>query len=239
MNQNQTDAQQPQPLSAAPATPCGGRGVVACLVILAVLCIDQALKVYVKTHFWLHESYEVTPWWQILFTENRGMAFGMDFIGTAPLAIFRVAAVAGFVYLLLRAIASRLPMSFIVCMAMIIAGAAGNIIDNLFYGLIFTESSEFAAPAELVAFGEGYGRMFEGRVVDMFYFPLFTWPDWVPLVGGRVFFNAIFNFADASIDCGAAAMLLFYHKTLGRVMGNGTKQETEEHEEQTVASSEA
>ena len=101
---------------------------------------------------------------------------------------------------------------------MVIAGAAGNIIDNCFYGLIFTASpldgTPGATPAVLTAFGEGNGSFLTGHVVDMFYFPLFTWPDWVPFLGGKVFFNAIFNFADASISCGAVAILIFYWRFL-------------------------
>lgn len=188
-------------------------------IILFVMLADQMIKFRVKTGMMLHESYRVTDWFQICFTENKGMAFGMDFIGTVFLTVFRIFAVAFFCFLLSRFIRRRYPMGFIVCLSMIVAGAAGNIIDNCFYGLIFTESvpafsSLFAEPASLVEWGSGYGEFLSGRVVDMFYFPLFTWPDWVPLVGGDVFFGAIFNFADASISCGAVALILFYHRFL-------------------------
>lgn len=188
-------------------------------IILFVMLADQAIKFRVKTSMLLHESYRVTDWFQICFTENKGMAFGMDFIGTVFLTVFRILAVIFFCFMLSRFIRRCYPMGFIVCLSMIVAGAAGNIIDNCFYGLIFTESapafsSLFAGPASLVEWGDGYGEFLSGRVVDMFYFPLFTWPDWIPLVGGDVFFGAIFNFADASISCGAVALLLFYHKYL-------------------------
>lgn len=162
----------------------------------------------------LYEKIHVADWFQICFTENEGMAFGMDFIGTMFLTIFRVIAVAVFVVILTRLVRRSYPMGLIVCLSMIVAGAVGNIIDNCFYGLIFTESIPYAAPAVQVPLGQGYGTFLSGRVVDMFYFPLFTWPDWVPFLGGRVFFNAVFNFADASISCGAAALLLCYHRFL-------------------------
>lgn len=190
------------------------RSIVSILVLLAVVVIDQLIKFEIKTSFSLYESYPVTDWFQITFTENRGMAFGMQFVGTMFLAVFRVVAIAFFAVALVRYIKSKAPYGLIICVAMIIAGAAGNIIDNMFYGLIFTESLPYAMPAQLVAFGEGYGAFLSGKVVDMFYFPLFTWPDWMPLVGGNVFFGAIFNFADASISCGAVALALFYSKYL-------------------------
>ncbi len=166
----------------------------------------------------LYERISITDWFQIFFTENKGMAFGMDFIGTMFLAIFRIVAIALFSWLLVKIIRRHYPKGLIVCLAMVVAGAAGNLIDNCIYGLVFTESLPvslpFSEPSQLVDFGEGYGSFLSGRVVDMFYFPLFTWPDWMPLIGGEVFFNAVFNFADASISCGAVAILLFYHKYL-------------------------
>lgn len=192
------------------------RGFIAVLIPLVVVVIDQLIKFEIKTTFSLHESCAVTDWFYILFTENRGMAFGMQFVGTMFLALFRVVAITFFCVVLYRFVRIRAPYGLIVCVAMVIAGALGNIIDNLFYGLIFTESQPFGLPAELVPFGQGYGSFLSGKVVDMFYFPLFTWPDWVPLVGGNVFFGAVFNFADASISCGAVALALFYYKYLSR-----------------------
>ena len=173
------------------------------------------------------ESYEIASWFQLRFTENRGMAFGMDFIGTGILTVFRLCAVAFFIYVLSKEVKKRAPIGFIVCLAMIIAGAFGNIVDNAFYGLIFTESAPYYAasfgtlPAHFVPMGQGYGTFLHGHVVDMFYFPLFQWPDWVPFLGGGTFFGAIFNFADAAISVGAAAMILFYYKYLSLLM-NGT-----------------
>ena len=195
------------------------RTILSLLLILFILVTDQALKIAVKTHMSLYEHIVVTDWFHIAFVENRGMAFGMDFIGTAVLTVFRIAAIIFFCFILRKAAKGLKPFGLILCIALIIAGAAGNIIDNCLYGLIFTESLPYVPgipfdPAAFTAFGEGYGSFLTGRVVDMFYFPLFTWPDWMPLVGGDVFFGAIFNFADAAISCGAIAILLFYNKHL-------------------------
>lgn len=188
------------------------RSLLAVAILIAVIVIDQLIKFEIKTTFSLHEIYRVTDWFQLFFTENRGMAFGMQFVGTMFLALFRVVAIVFFCIMLVRLVKRKAPYGLIVCVAMIIAGAAGNIIDNMFYGLIFTESTPYGEPASLVAFGQGYGSFLSGKVVDMFYFPLFTWPDWMPFIGGDVFFGAIFNFADASISCGAVALALFYYK---------------------------
>lgn len=194
------------------------RVVLAVSTILSVLIIDQWVKYLVKTGMLLHEKIEVTSWFYICFIENRGMAFGMDFIGTMFLCVFRILAVGVFVWLLVRIIKQRLPLSFIFCFSLVLAGAAGNIIDNCCYGLIYEASPTVGwacdIPAKLVPWGEGYGSFLSGKVVDMFYFPLFTWPEWVPFVGGEVFFNAIFNVADAAISCGAVALLLFHYKQL-------------------------
>ena len=190
---------------------CNCRAFVAVGIMLAVFVIDQIIKVAVKTNMHLYESIEVTDWFQIYFIENRGMAFGMDFIGTTFLSIFRIIAIIVFCVLLVRIIRRRLPIGLIACVSLVVAGAMGNIIDNFCYGMIFSESTPFQI-SSFVGWGEGYGQMMSGRVVDMFYFPLFTWPEWMPLVGGEVFFGAVFNFADAAISCGAVAILIFYNK---------------------------
>ena len=186
------------------------------LIVVAVILIDQMIKYEVKTNFSLYESYEVTGWFHILFTENRGMAFGMQFVGTMMLALFRVAAIGFFIYAMVRYIRRGVPTGLVVCLSLVIAGALGNIIDNMFNGLIYTESFPYDTPSQLVPFGEGYGSFLSGRVIDMFYFPLFTWPEWVPVVGGNTFFGAVFNFADAATSCGAVALALFYFKFLSR-----------------------
>lgn len=192
------------------------RTYVAIAIILVVMVVDQLIKFEIKTGFLLHESRQVTDWFYLLFTENRGMAFGMEFISTLFLTLFRMVAIAYFCMALARLVRQKAPMGVVVFVAMVIAGAAGNIIDNMFYGMIFSESTSWGAPAALVPWGEGYGSFLNGRVVDMFYFPLFTWPEWMPLVGGDVFFGAIFNFADASISCGAIGLALFYFKYISR-----------------------
>lgn len=192
------------------------RALLSVLLILTIIVVDQLIKFEIKTNFSLYESVRITDRFQILFTENRGMAFGMALFGTAFLAGFRLIAIGFFGYVLCRFVRREAPMGLIVCLSMVIAGALGNLIDNAFYGLIFTESQPYLEPARLVGFGEGYGSFMSGRVVDMFYFPLFTWPDWMPFLAGRTFFGAIFNFADASISCGAVALIIFYYKRLTR-----------------------
>lgn len=205
------------------------RAFVAASVFSLILLLDQFIKYKVKTGLLLHEKVEVTSWFQICFTENRGMAFGMDFIGTSLLTLFRLVVIGAFVYVLIRCLKNkRYPLGFIVCISCIIAGAAGNIVDNTFYGLIFSESPEYSpfllhqSPAHLVPWGEGYGDVFAGWVVDMFYFPLFIWPDWVPFLKGEYFFNAIFNFADAAISCGAVALFLFYRRYINGLLQTET-----------------
>ena len=191
------------------------RWMVATAIILFVLIVDQIIKYLVKTNMQLHDHIDITSWFQILFTENKGMAYGMAFSGTWLLTIFRLITIIPLFWILTRIIKKHLPMGLVVCLSMIIAGAIGNIIDNCLYGLIFTESypEYLGMPiAHVVPLGHGYGHFLDGKVVDMFYFPLFTWPQWVPILGGKVFFNAIFNFADSSISCGAIALLLFYSR---------------------------
>lgn len=215
------------------STPVKKRAWLAVLTILSVLVIDQIIKIAVKTHLSLGEKIDVTSWFKICFVENDGMAFGMDFIGTSFLTLFRIVAVGAFCYLLAGAVRRRLPMGFIFCFSLVLAGAAGNIIDNCLYGMVFEQSYPVGyalSPATWTSWGEGYGSFLSGHVVDMFYFPLFVWPDSFPLVGGKVFFSAIFNFADAAISCGAVALLLFYHALLSGPSLTG-KPEAEETDE--------
>ncbi len=188
------------------------------ILILLILVIDQLIKIYVKTHFAIGDDVKVLglDWFRIHFLENKGMAFGMSFgntIGKFLLTLIRlVLSVAIFIYmnkLIKRGEKKIIIYSF----ALIFAGAVGNIIDCLFYGIIFNESTVFAAATMFPADG-GYAPFLFGRVVDMFYFPLIdtTWPDWIPFVGGNNFrfFNAIFNFADASITIGVVLLLVSY-----------------------------
>ncbi len=184
---------------------------------LGIVAIDQAIKVAVKTGMYLHQSIRVTDWFQILFTENNGMAFGMEVFNKWFLTSFRIAAVVFLMYYIGRCIKRGMSWGYLVCMTMITAGAAGNIFDCMFYGMIFNNPP---APmvAELVPWGTGYGQLMLGRVVDMFYFPLveWNWPQWMPFLAGEhfIFFSPIFNFADASISCGVVALVLFYNQKM-------------------------
>lgn len=193
------------------------RGRISVVIIAAVILIDQLIKVMVKTNMFMHERIKIADWFYILFTENPGMAFGWEFFDKFFLTSFRIVAVIVIGFYLYRIIKRRLPFGYIICIALILAGAAGNIIDCVFYGMIFNNPP---APmiAEFVPFGTGYESLFHGRVVDMFYFPIIdtNWPHWMPIVGGEhfIFFSPIFNFADAAISCGIVALLLFYHKQI-------------------------
>lgn len=190
-------------------------------ISLAAIVIDQAIKIWVKTSMYMHEMIEITPWFKILFTENRGMAFGMELVDKLFLTSFRIVAVAFLIYIIGKQIKQGIDYLFLICLSLILAGATGNIIDCLFYGMVFNNPP---APivAEFVPWGTGYDTMFYGRVVDMFYFPLveWNWPDWLPFCGGEhfIFFSPIFNFADACISCGVIAVLLFCRKQLQAIM---------------------
>lgn len=188
------------------------RSVVILSLILLAIVIDQIIKIVVKTNMQLGESIPVFgDWFKILFVENDGMAFGWELLNKMFLTSFRIVAVAFLGYFLYKLLKNRkYPFGFVLCVAMILAGALGNIIDCLFYGEIFTSS--YGRVAEFVSWGEGYGTFMQGKVVDMFYLPLFTWPEWIPFVGGGIFFAPVFNFADACISCSVVALLLFYRK---------------------------
>lgn len=191
---------------------------IAIAIVVAILVIDQVIKIEVKTNMTLGEAKRVADWFYIEFIENNGMAYGMKFINKLVLSLFRLFAI-GFIGYYLAKIIKRdsTPRGYIVLVAMVLAGAAGNLIDCLFYGLIFDASTPFYV-SQFVPFGEGYSTFLHGKVVDMFYFPIVqtTWPDWVPYFGGSeyVFFSPVFNFADACISVGVVALLLFYRKQL-------------------------
>lgn len=197
--------------------------ILVTIIFIAVLVIDQIIKVNVKTGMFLGQRIEITSWFSLVFVENNGMAFGwMDLdSGKIFLTLFRVIAVCGIGWLICNQIKRGKPIGYIVCLTLIAAGAAGNIIDCLFYGLIFN-NPPFPQVAEFQPWGEGYGRFLYGRVVDMFYFPLIEWdmPKWFPVFSGQhcVFFSPIFNFADAAISCGIIALLLFYHKQTSQIL---------------------
>ena len=186
----------------------------AVAIILAILVIDQVIKIMVKTHMHIGESIPVLgSWFQILFIENEGMAFGMHFggsVGKILLSVFRLVASVGIAWFIVYLIKKESRKFLIVSMALVFAGAAGNIIDSCFYGLVFSESSYEVA----TMFPEegGYAPFLFGKVVDMFYFPIIdtTLPDWLPIWGGEhfTFFNAIFNFADAAITIGIFMLII-------------------------------
>ncbi len=189
----------------------------ASMLFLLIILADQIIKVAVKTHMYLHQSIHITDWFQILFTENNGMAFGAEFLNKYFLTSFRIVAVSVLIYIIIRNIRRGVSWGLLLCLVLITAGAAGNIIDCLFYGLIFNNPPT-PIVAEFVPWGTGYESLMMGRVVDMFYFPLveFDWPSWIPMIGDKhfIFFSPIFNLADACISCGIIALLLFYRKVL-------------------------
>lgn len=204
------------------------KGLVSIIIFIAVLIIDQIIKVEVKTGMFLGESIYITDWFQILFIENNGMAFGWELGHKMFLTIFRIFAVGFLGWIITKQVKKNVPIGFLICLSLILAGATGNIIDCLFYGMIFNESTPFHI-AEFVSAGEGYSHFMTGKVVDMFYFPLIEWtmPDvpFLPYAGERcVFFSPIFNFADAAISCGIIAILIFYHKRLNDFMSKKSEQ---------------
>ena len=197
------------------------KGQLSALIVIAVLIIDQIIKIWVKTNMYWHESIKITDWFYIYFTENNGMAFGMEIFNKIFLTGFRIIAAIAITWLLIQYVKKNYKTGFLVCVSLILAGAIGNIIDCVFYGEIFSESTH-SLIAQFVPIGEGYSDWFYGKVVDMFYFPLIetNWPEWMPFVGGEhfIFFSPIFNFADAAISCGIIALILFYGKYLGNIM---------------------
>lgn len=196
------------------------KGRMAILLIIAILLVDQALKIWVKTHMTLHETIEITDWFKICFIENNGMAYGMEIGSKVVLSLFRIVAIAFIGYYLYRQVKQLARTGYVVCLSMIMAGAIGNIIDCMFYGLIFNASSSYYV-SYFVPFGSGYAPFLMGKVVDMFYFPLIvsTWPQWVPFVGGEdfVFFSPVFNVADASISVGVILLLLLYREEISHI----------------------
>jgi len=196
------------------------KGLITCALVIVLLVIDQVIKVEVKTNMRLHESIRVTDWFFISFIENSGMAYGMTFINKIVLSLFRMAAISVLGYYLFLQIRKNVRAVYLVCLAMVLAGAAGNLIDCMFYGLVFNASSPYYV-SYAVPFGDGYAPFLMGKVVDMFYFPLIvtTWPEWVPFFGGEefVFFSPVFNFADACISVGFVLGLLLCRKELSQI----------------------
>ena len=196
------------------------QGLLAILLVLAIIVIDQWIKIEVKTNMTLYESREVTPWFYIYFIENNGMAFGMSFITKIVLSLFRCAAIVLLSIYLYRQIIRGARWVYVILLSMLLAGAMGNLLDCMFYGMIFTQSSPFYT-SYLVPFGEGYSGFLTGKVVDMFYFPLIVtnYPYWMPIVGGQkfIFFSPIFNFADAAVSCSVISAFIFCRKELSEI----------------------
>ena len=188
-----------------------------CLVIfivVAVILADQIMKIWVKTSFYMGEDLPITSWWHLKFIENNGMAFGLELWNKYVLTFGRIIAVGVFIWFVYRIrLAENLRTGFFVAIALITAGAAGNIFDCVFYGVIFNNPMP-PQIAQIFPPDGGYAGWFEGRVVDMMYFPFFDfyWPEWIPGVGGSYFefFQYIFNIADASICVGVFLLILFY-----------------------------
>jgi signal peptidase II len=187
-------------------------------VVLGVLFLDQLLKIWVKTHFYLEQEKHITSWFSLYFIENEGMAFGMQLggnYGKLLLSLFRIAAVFFISYYIIKLVNKKAHRGLIFCFSLILAGALGNILDSIFYGVIFSESLPDKM-AVLFPKGGGYTNWLHGNVVDMLYFPLFqgTFPKWFPIWGGDqfLFFRDIFNIADASISIGVMLILLFQKK---------------------------
>src|SRR5690606_6425507 len=189
----------------------------ASLIIILILLIDQITKLYIKTNFVLGEEIKVFEWFSILFVENEGMAWGTKIpgqYGKLLLTLFRLVAIVGIGYWLWDSVRKHASRVLIVAISFIFAGAFGNIIDSVFYGMIFTDS--YGRVAEFIPEGGGYAGLFYGKVVDMLYFPLYDGPlpTWIPFWGGDhfTFFEPVFNFADTAISTGVVLLLLFNKK---------------------------
>ncbi len=197
------------------------KGTIVCLIIFAAIVIDQIIKIEVKSNMCLHESIRITDWFYILFIENNGMAYGMTFINKLVLSIFRIVAVGVLAVYIWRLIKKdNVRFGYLACLALVTAGAAGNIFDSMFYGLVYSESTPYEV-ASFVGWGNGYAPFLMGKVVDMFYFPLIETdlPQWLPIWGGDhfIFFSPIFNFADSCSSVGVVIVLLFFRKEVSQI----------------------
>jgi signal peptidase II len=188
----------------------------AVLAIVVLLVIDQSVKIWIKTHLQLYQSIDVFSWFKISFTENPGMAFGIELVDTYILTIFRLIVVCILGYFIFKLVKANYKFGYIMCLSCILAGAMGNIIDCMFYGVIFDHS--YGQVAAFLSEGGGYSTFLHGKVVDMLYFPLIdtVLPDWVPFRGGKefIFFRPVFNVADSCICVSFFVLLIFYKQSL-------------------------
>lgn len=194
------------------------------LLIIIVLLVDQVSKIYIKLNFRLGEFVHIFDWFQIYFIENNGMAFGIEIVDKLFLTIFRILAVGGLAYFIHFLIKKQARHGFVLAVSLLLAGAAGNIIDSVFYGVLFSEST----PWQLATFlpeGGGYAPLFYGKVVDMLYFPLIK-----NAAGQTIFFRPVFNIADSAITISAAIILIFYRKDLNEQLDSKKSQEPAEQE---------
>ncbi len=202
------------------------------LIILAIIIIDQILKIWIKTTMTLGQEIHVFDNWFILhFTENDGMAFGIDFPGNSGkliLSLFRICAITGIAFFLRHLIITKAHTGLILSVTIILAGALGNIIDSAFYGLIFSHS--WGSVAEIFPKEGGYASFLYGKVVDMLYFPIIqgNWPRWFPIWGGQefIFFRPVFNIADSSITVGVFIILFFQKRFFKSAVGKTEKAES-------------
>lgn len=196
------------------------------IIVLLILALDQFVKFYIKTHFHLNEGLEVIRWFQLKFVENPGMAYGAEFgglTGKMGLSVLRIFLIFGIGWYIVKNVKIHNNNYFKFGMALVFAGAIGNLIDSLFYGMIFNsgltwnpELSSWMGYSDISkADFSGYSGFLKGCVVDMFYFPIFDWPDWIPVIGGKEFFSYIFNVADASITVGGIVIFSFRKHVFG------------------------
>ena len=190
------------------------KGWIIAGVVLLILVLDQWLKLHIKLNYTIgQETLLLGEKIRLHFLENPGMAWGFQLgflgdIGKPVLTIFRLVAASLIIYYIRLMLKQKAHFGFVLTLGMILAGAVGNIIDSAFYGMIFTESTRYEV-AQMVPWGQGYESLLHGHVVDMFYCPLFTWPDWVPFLGGGKFFSPVFNVADSAITVGVFIILIF------------------------------
>lgn len=192
--------------------------IVACLVVVFLLA-DQALKFYIKLNYSLGEVHEILPWFSLCFVENDGMAFGIEWFDKLFLTLFRLILVGVLCWYMRRLIKQKARIGFILTVALVIVGALGNIIDCLFYGIIFSASTPFSVATLFPSAGGGYASLFYGKVVDMLYFPLIH-----NAAGETIFFRPVFNLADSYITIAVFLTILFYGKDFNASFGSKKKE---------------